>query len=202
MAVFFIKLEVKPTEQNDQPELVEGAYAHCWVLEDTPTAAYNRASYYVRRSGWRILDAAAPLEEVEEDFANADLGLQQLTKAKKETIAVCYTAWSRDGKTRRGPTTLQRSSSFELNGYLQSQEKFTNKARCLHFESIGECKDLAKAHSLQRNGLLRMISEYAHVYVPSISIGTMRKNGGKTHVGEERYRSGFYVRRLLRSARL
>jgi hypothetical protein len=178
MAVFFTKLEVRPTDQNAQAELVEGAYAHCWVLEDSPAAAYNKASYYVRRDEWDIVDKTAPVEVVEEDFANADLGLQQLKKAKKETIAIFYTAWSRDDKTSSGPTTLQRSGSFDLNRYLQSQKRLTNKARCLHFDSTGECKAPAKVHSLQKNGLLRMISQDSHVYVPSMNIGTMRKNAG------------------------
>jgi hypothetical protein len=177
MVVFFTRLEVRPTNQNAQFELVEGAYAHCWVLEDSPEAAYNKASYYVRRGEWDIVDATAPVEVVEEDFANADLGRQQLTKATKETIAIFYTAFSRDGTTSIGPITLQRNGSFDLNGYVKSQKRLTNKARCLHFNSTGTCKELAKAHSLQKNGLLRMISQDSHVYVPSMNIGR-RKNAG------------------------
>ncbi len=179
MDVFFLELEVRPTGQNAQAELVEGAYAHCWVLDDSPTGAYNRASHYVRGGEWDVVNATAPVKVVEENFANADLGLQQLTKAKEETIAIFYTGWSRDGKTSSGPTELQRSGSVDLNSYVQSQKRLTNKARCLHFESTGECKDLAKAHSIQKNGILRMISQDSHVYVPSMNIGTMRKNAGK-----------------------
>ena len=92
MAVFFTKLEVRPTDQNVEVELVDGAYAHCWVLENSPAAAANKASYYVRRDEWDVVDETAPVEVVEEDFANADLGLQQLRKAQKETIAIFYTA--------------------------------------------------------------------------------------------------------------
>jgi hypothetical protein len=200
MAVFFTKLEVRPTDQNAQAELVEGAYAHCWVLEDSPTAAYNTASYYVRRGEWNIVDATAPVEVVEEDFANADLGLQQLTKAKKERIAIFYTAWSRDGKTSSGPTTLRRSGIFDLNTYVQSQKRLTNKARCLHFESKGECKDLSKAHSskewafadhIARLPRLCALDEHWHD----------AQECGQSYFGKERHRQGFYVRRVLCSAR-
>lgn len=179
MAIYLLKFEVRPTDQNARAALIEGAYAHCWVLEDSPVAASNKASYYVRRDEWAIFDAAAPVEVVEEDFANADLGLQQLAKARQEGIAIFYTAWSRDAKTRSEPTTLQRGSSFDLNHYVQSQKRLKNRARCLHFKSTGECKDLAEVHSLQKNGLLRMLSQDSHVYVPSMNIGTIRKNAGK-----------------------
>lgn len=179
MPVFFIELEVIPTEHNTQAVLIEGAYARCWILEDFPATAYLKVSYYVRRYEWDILGSTEPLEVAEEDFANDDVGLEQLKKARKDAIAVFFRAWPRDGKTTIEPTTLPRSSSFDLNGYVRLQKKFANSARCLHFESPGECTDPAKAHSLQRNGLLRLISQDSHVYVPSTNISTIRKNVGK-----------------------
>jgi len=54
MSMFFITLEVSPTKHNSQVDLVEGAIAHCWVVEETEVAAYNTASFQVSRDEWDI----------------------------------------------------------------------------------------------------------------------------------------------------
>jgi hypothetical protein len=179
MGIFFVQFEVRPTERNSQVELLEGALAHCWVLEDSALAAYNRAWFYVWRDEWEIADSTLPIEVVEESFAGADIGREQFAKAERESVAVVYVAWSRDGQTAAGPTPLARSSRFDLNDFVQAQKKLAAKARCLHFDSNGQCKNLSEAHSIQKEGLLREISQNGHVYVPSRNIGAMRKSQGK-----------------------
>src|ERR1035437_5811635 len=145
MTMFFIKLEVRPTERNSQVELVEGALAHCWVLEESAVAAYNKASFYVWRDEWEIVDSTVPVCVVEECFVDSDLGREQFAKAEHQSVAIAYVAWSRDGQTTVGPSPLERSSRFDLNAFVRAQKKLAAKARCLHFDSNGQCKDFVEA---------------------------------------------------------
>ena len=179
MTMFFIKFEVRPTEGNSHVELVESASACCWVLAGSAAAAYNTASFYVLRSEWEIVDSTAPIEVVEEHFLNADVGREQFAKAKRQAVAIYYVAVSRDGQTTIGPLSLERSTCFDLNAFVQAQKKLEGKGRCLHFDSGGQCTSFIGAHSLQKRGLLREISQNGHVYVPSTNIGKLRNNQGQ-----------------------
>lgn len=179
MTIFFVEFEVRPTERNSQFERVGGAIAHCWVLEDSALAAYNKAWFYVWRDEWEITDSTLPIEVVEEDFRAADIGREQFARAERDSMALVYVAWSRDGLTRAGPTPLARSGRFDLNDFVQTQRRLAAKARCLHFDSDGQCQNFCEAHSIQKEGLLREISRDGQVYVPSRNIGTLRKTKGK-----------------------
>jgi hypothetical protein len=179
MSTFFVKLQVLPAEINPQYVLVEGAFAFCWVVEDSAPAAYNKACFYVSKDEWEIAAIDTfPVEVAKQDFDDQDIGLAQYLKAQENGIAIVYVGWSRDGKTSRGPVPLQRSNRFDLNAYVEMQKKLARKGRCLHFDSGSRCEEIISAHSIQKNGQLASIADKGHVYTVSKNIGKLKKNNG------------------------
>lgn len=180
MSTFFVKFQVTPTEHNVQGALVSGAFALCWVIEDTESAAYNKACFYVSKDEWEITETETfPVEVVQADFEGQDIGLAQYLKAQDSGIALVYAGWARDGKTTAGPAPLERSRKFDLNAYVGKRKKLARKGRCLHFDSGSRCGAIISAHSIQKNGQLSAIADDAHVYTVSKNIGTLKKNDGR-----------------------
>jgi hypothetical protein len=179
MSTFFVKFQVIPAEINPQYALVEGAFAFCWVVEDSALAAYNKACFYVSMGEWEIAATDTfPVVVAKQDFEDQDIGLAQFLKAQGNGIAIFYAGWSRDGKTSRDPVPLQRSNRFNLNAYVGMQKKLARKGRCLHFDSGSRCDKIISAHSIQKNGQLAAIADKGHVYTVSKNIGTLKKNNG------------------------
>jgi len=54
MNIYFLTLKVSPTEANKQYNVVEGALAHCWVLEDSPENALSKADFHVSKYDWEL----------------------------------------------------------------------------------------------------------------------------------------------------
>lgn len=58
------------------------------------------------------------------------------------------------------------------------------KGRCLHFDRDERCKSFVAAHSIQKSGQLKGISEGGHVYQINAEIGYLRKNEGRLKVSK------------------
>jgi hypothetical protein len=149
------------------------------VFGDSEAAALNKALFCVFRDEWETMNSTPSIEIVEEGTVNSDFWQTQFAKAKQYSMATVYVGQSRDGQTTTGPVRLVPTSAPDLNAFIKKQKKLAAKGRCLHFDSSGRCTDFVEAHSLQKNGLLREISRESHVYVPSSSIGSLKKTHGK-----------------------
>lgn len=171
---------VVPTEGNLQHDMVEGALVPCWVVEDSLDAAYNKASFYVAKYDWVVEEIEdGPIAVKREDFLERDSDLEQYDKAQENGIAVEFVGWSRDGKTTSGPIKLEPAYRMNIESYLATIKKQKNRGRCLHFDSDEGCKEIVKAHSIQKQGALSAIAVDGHVYRITADHGTLKKNKGK-----------------------
>jgi hypothetical protein len=178
--VFYLKLKVEPSERNPQVGLVSGAYAHCWILDSSDVAAYNKALFYIAKGEWTVVSVEEPLSEVTiADFEGRDIGAAKFHEAREKGIAIVYVAWSRDGVTTAGPTSIESPQNFDLNAYIGRQKKLSKSGRCLHFESGEQCGQFIGAHSIQKRGQLSAIAENGCVYVFPSSVGSLKKNRGR-----------------------
>lgn len=178
--------QVVPTEANEHYNLVDGALASCWVVEDDPKSAYAHAEFFVKKDDWKIEKVnTLPVETTKEHFLEKDIGLEQYIKAQEEGIAIFYTAWAKDGKTTAGPMVLNPSYKFNLSEWLGNQKKLKKKGRCLHYEGSHRCKEIINAHSIQKNQSLEAISDNGHVYTFSSDISFLKKNRG--HLTSKKY---------------
>lgn len=180
MATFFVKFQVAPISGSPQALLVEGAYALCWIVADSPVVASNKARFYVTKDDWEIKDDSDPVLEVtEKTYKEWDIFRESYSKAQEQGIALVYSGWSLDGKTTSGPMPLPQRRRFDLNSYVETQKKLAAKKRCLHFDRNDRCNKIIKAHSIQKNGHLSAIADKGHVYTITGNIGDIRKNDGR-----------------------
>ncbi len=180
MKTYYLKFKVIPTESNEHHNLVEGAWASCWVLENDAQAAYAQADFFIRKYDWLIEKVEEyPIEVTRELFLERDIGLEQYDKAQKEGFAIVYVAWSRDGKTTAGPFIQNPSFHFEISRFLAKQKKLSQSGRCLHFDGSHRCKNIVNAHSIQKSQSLVSIAQDGHVYKLSPNFSTIKKNKGR-----------------------
>lgn len=178
--IFYSQFKVKPTKENQNYDLVEGAFAHCWIKETNPQNAYLKAEFFVSKSDWEIIGVENyPIEVNKSNFSGKDLGEENYLKAKSDGILIAYVGWSRDGKTAAGPFQLKQSFKFPISEYIDSQKKLSQKGRCLHYENGNRCNEIIRAHSIQRNQSLSAIAHNGHVYKISSSFGSLKKNKGR-----------------------
>lgn len=180
MKIFFLEFKVIPTNVNEHFDLVEGALASCWIKDNNSQSAYAKAGFFVSKEDWKIVNVESyPVEVIEAQFSERDLGKKQYCKAQKEGIAIIYAAWSRDGKKTAVPIPIKSSYKFPLFDYIKTQKQLAQKGRCLHYEDGSRCNEIIKAHSIQRNRLLSVIADNGHVYKISANIGSLKKNKGR-----------------------
>ncbi len=124
MNTYFFQFKVVPTTNNEKYQLVEGAFASCWVLEKNPETAVTKAAFQVSKYDWEItgLDII-PIEVSEEHFTQRDIGLEQFGKAQTDGMAIVYMAWARDKKTSTGPVTHKSSYKPDLQSFIKEQKK-------------------------------------------------------------------------------
>lgn len=180
MKTFYLEFEVTPINANEHYRLAKGAKAICCIQCDNPQIAYNKAKFYVSKNDWKVEKVEClPVEVTEENFSERDLGLKQYLLAQEKGIAITYIAWARDGKTTAGPFAVRSSYKFPLSAFLEKQKQLAYKGRCLHYENDHRCKEIIRAHSIQKNGALSVIADKGHVYKPSFNIGSLEKNNGQ-----------------------
>jgi hypothetical protein len=180
MKTYFLSLKVIPTEENEHYNVVEGASANFWILENSPKNAFSKAVFYASKYDWKLTKIETPpVETTRINFIGRDIGLQNFDKAQKDGIAVVFVAWSTDGKTTLGPIKIRPSYNFNLNNFLKKIKQFKNKGRCLHYEAGERCQKIVKAHSIQKKGALSMIAHNGYVYRLTTDISILRKNKGR-----------------------
>jgi len=179
MKTFYLSFEVAPTPNNEQYQLVKGAIVHCWVVERDHQTAYTQAAFFVSKYDWKIeRNDTLPVEVKEENFLERDLGLEQYRKAQEEGISISYVAWSRDGVTASGPSTLKLPYEFNLAEFLRKQKELRNRGRCLHYDSGEKCNHAINAHSIQKNKSLVKIAQNGKVYTLSPNMSDIKKHRG------------------------
>lgn len=179
MNTWFLTFRVVPTEENLQYDMVESAWVHCWIVEDSPEAAYCKASFHVTKYDWIIEGIKDyPVETIREEFLEKDLGLEQYDRAQEDGIASVFLAVSRDGKTTSGPIQLEPAHRINIESYLGTIKKHRNIGRCLHYDSDGKCKAIINAHSIQKERSLSAIAVDGHVCRITADHGTLKKNKG------------------------
>jgi hypothetical protein len=179
MKTYFLTFKVLPTEENAEHDLVEYALAHCWIVEESPENAISIASFCVSKYDWIIREIETyPIETIREDFIEKDVGMQCYEKAQEDGIDFVFVAKSKDGKTS-GYKEMKPSYRININTFLGTLKKHQNQGRCLHYESDGRCKEIVKAHSIQKQGLLAAIAYEGHVYKIVEDFGALKKNKGK-----------------------
>ena len=194
--------QVIPTESNEHYNLVAGALASCWVVEEDAQSAYSQAEFFVSKDDWKIEKVATfPAETTREHFLERDIGIEQYNKAQEQGIAIFYTALARDGKTTTGPLTINPSYKIDLSEYLKKQKQLSRKSRCLHFDGSHRCKNIINAHSIQKNQSLAAISKNGHVYKPAANISSLKKNRGSLNLRKVWNKPGLYLSRVLQKTR-
>jgi len=178
MKTFFLKFQVVPNIENKQYELIEGAVAHCWIVDDDAQSAYVKSKFFVSKDDWEIEKCyTLPIEVKEEDFLTKDVGLEHFRKAQKDGIAICYIARARDD-TAITELTISPSYRLNLHDYVTKQKNLARSGRCLHYDNGHRCDKIIKAHSIQKNQSLSSIAADRHVYRVSTDIGEIKLNNG------------------------
>ena len=180
MKIYFMKFRVIPNKANEYFDQVKGAIAHCWTMDNDPKSARAKAVFNILKGDWEITNLESPpIEVVEEQFTDRELGIEQYHKAKKEGIAIYYVAWSRDGKTATGPIAVKPSRKFILSEFINDHKRLSQKGRCLHFDRGVQCNEIIRAHSIQKSRSLAAIAENGHVYGIAYGVGSLKKNKGR-----------------------
>ena len=177
MKTFYLIFQLIPTFENKQYEFIQGALAHCWIVDDDLQSAYAKAKFFVSKDDWEIeKEDTFPIEVKDEHFLERDLGLERFRKAQKDGIAICYTALARDDKAITELTILPISPSyrFNLNDYVKKQKNLARNGRCLHYDKGYRCDKIISAHSIQKNQSLSAIAVDGHVYAVSQDIGDFK----------------------------
>jgi hypothetical protein len=65
-----------------------------------------------------------------------------------------------------------------VGDFQNEAKRQTKRGRCLHFDAGPACTDIVRAHSIQKQGQLRLIAEDGHVYRLSADLSTMKRNRG------------------------
>lgn len=179
METFYLEFKVTPTSDNEYYDLVEGAFAHCWLLENESQSAYSKSFYFVSKYGWQIEKLETPPMIVTSNhFLEKDIGLEHYDKAQDEGIAIAYISWAKDKKTTAGPLILKPTVSFNLSGFLEKQKQLAKHGKCLHYYGGYRCDDIISAHSIQKKQLLSAIADNGHVYRISSNFTSLKKNKG------------------------
>lgn len=64
------------------------------------------------------------------------------------------------------------------NAHQAAMKQQSKKGRCLHFKDGARCNEIIAAHSIQKQGQLRLIAESGHVYRLNSDISTLKESGG------------------------
>jgi len=180
MSIYYITMQVIPTDNNLRINEIEGAQAICWIRDDNSMAALGKACLMVRQYDWEIIKIENyPALTTRYDFIGKDIGLSQYDIAQKDGIAMTFLAWSKDGKSSYGPCKLKRSIKLSLDSFLTDIKSLKHKGRCLHFDAGHRCTEVINAHSIQKKISLLQIAENGKVYSISKNFGDIRRNKGR-----------------------
>ena len=179
MNTYYLVLRVIPTSQNEHVNEVEGAFAACWVRGDDLISATNFSAFKVKQLHWQVLGIEDPPRIVtENDYTASEDDLERYKAAQTRGLSIAFEAWSKDGKTYRGPIGLKKSQDFVLGDYLSQIAELKQTGRCLHFEAGTRCTEPIEAHSIQKSGTLSLIAQSGYVYVPSRNFSDTKRNFG------------------------
>ncbi|MCQ8183451.1 hypothetical protein NP603_20230 [Methylomonas sp. SURF-1] len=176
MKIFFLAFECEPTADNKHVDLLEGATAHCMVLENNPHSAFSKGRFYVEKDNWHIKSIEIHPIEITVELCSQPNNLKQFNTAQKHGIAIVYAAWATNETDIPEPTRLTLSSSdkFDINSFLKAQKELKNKGRCLHYDNRSRCNEIINAHSIQKNQLLDTVAVDGHVYTVSKNFGDFK----------------------------
>jgi hypothetical protein len=176
MKTYYLQFNVDPCKSNEHYKEIGGALACCWVKANSSSSAFRKAMFFIEKEDWKTVKLdLVPTEVTRDNFIGGDIGLENYDKLQNQEIAIVYSAWSRDGRTTKGPIELQSSYKYDLQQYIDKLKKNKNKGRCLHYDAGAKCSDFIKAHSIQKKGLLSKIAKDGEVYGLAYDIGDLKK---------------------------
>jgi hypothetical protein len=179
MSTYFLVLRVIPTPLNEHRNEVEGALASCWVCTEDLISATNMAAFKVTQLHWQVVGIEDPPRVVTENDCGQNEGdLERYATAQGQGISITFEAWSKDGTTYRGPIGSKKSKDFDLGDYLSQMAELKRRGRCLHFDAGTRCTEPIDAHSIQKSGVLSLIAQSGHVYIPSRNLNDTRRSFG------------------------
>ena len=199
MSTYYMKCIVVPTTLNPHVTEIKGAYAHCWIIEDTPQTSHTKIKFYIEKSYWEITEIQhEPIKVEKSDFQEKDLGLKHFEEAQKEGIAIAFVAWAKDENSSPKQFPQKRVKDFNLNQLEQQKKILKNSKRCLHYNSGSECDYIINAHSIQKKGSLSIIEENGLVYTASKNMSDFKSNRGQTILTKQGIKkTSFYIFGIL-----
>lgn len=178
---FYLCYEIIPGDEGLIDQRIEGGEAHCCIIADDPVSAAVKATYQIRRSGWRIKSSdTLPTAVCFEDFRGKDLGEKCFIEAQEMGIATVILAHTSDKELlSEAPTRQTPKEEFDLNDFLQTQSTVRSRGKCLFYQNTEDCQKIIDAHSIQKNGALSVIARDGYVYAGSTKFTDVKKSKGK-----------------------
>lgn len=95
MKTYYLSFKVSPEKGNKDFELIAGAVAHFWIVDDKPESATSRARGFLTANLWKILEQEQPAAPTTEgQHLQKDIGLENYRLAQEQGMAVCFAAWT------------------------------------------------------------------------------------------------------------
>lgn len=178
---FFILFETSPEPGSVIDPRIEGALAHCWIVESDARSAMMKASYKVRQSGWRIDKVnTPPVVVTRDDHAGKDWGLKCFDQCQIDRLALAFVGHSKAVDLHSDePKSAPKVADINLSEWLLDQKRIKDAGKCLFYDAAEYCNEVIDAHSIQRGQALSSIAVDGYVYHPSLSFGDVKKSKGK-----------------------
>lgn len=93
MNIYYILLEGKPMPDNEERNIVAGAFINCWVKSKEADAAKHTAMKYIKDQGWDVI-ATEEIRAVERDhYINESEALECFDDAMEFGIGAIFYTW-------------------------------------------------------------------------------------------------------------
>ena len=91
--MFFVMLELVPSENNEEKEYCEGAFLDCWVDCDSEAEAVEKAKDYASSEGWDYVETKEVYEVQREKYLDDDEILEIYDEACDYGVSGLFYTW-------------------------------------------------------------------------------------------------------------
>jgi len=160
---YFLKAIV--VDSDDRTNLIntESTKAYAWVKSKDHDSAIKKASFFIKKEGWKIIEWTQAIEVTRDMFLDRDLEIRHFDLSQSETCSILYVGVDNTIQEREF-RELKTSYSFDINEFYKKNKSITQKKMCLHFNAGTDCNEIIKAHSIQNKNALSAIARDGHVY--------------------------------------
>ena len=95
MAMHFFTFLAQPTPNAEEFAEFEGAYVHCWILNDSREQAQERAADLIREYGWSVENLEDSGTVTSDDYGEEDEDREFYEEALAEGEVLVFNAWPR-----------------------------------------------------------------------------------------------------------